>query len=283
MFDPKWYNKTFFDVFDSATNQQVVEMPAGSNAAVMILSYPASITSTALVAGYTQGYANVSYRAALNTNKGAPVLSPGELSANIKMRTEIVGWNDAQLIGNGDSDLQTRRTPGQTTVGTQIIRVGFTQSTAESPTRITINPECRLNRTRACKTLIGSGRITILPYYNDGTGFFPTTFAVNPEDVFEDDAVAEIAFEQATESHDLKALMNYMTNAIRETLDYDENLDPAGIPILEQALKDIFGLKQEQVDDLDYYYNRLNTIKSLVLPYVGFRFGFETEATTLSF
>jgi hypothetical protein len=77
--------------------------------------------------------------------------------------------------------------------------------------------------------------------------------------------------------------MNYYTNAIRETLDYDENLDPAGIPILTQALKDIFGLKQEQVDDLDYYYNRLATIKNLVLPYVGFRFGFETEATTLSF
>ena len=77
--------------------------------------------------------------------------------------------------------------------------------------------------------------------------------------------------------------MNYYTNAIRETLDYDDSLPDEGKPILTQALKDIFGLKQEQVDDLDYYYNRLDTIKSLVLPYVGFRFGFETEATTLSF
>ena len=30
VFDPKWYNKTFFDVFDSETNKQLVEMPPGT-------------------------------------------------------------------------------------------------------------------------------------------------------------------------------------------------------------------------------------------------------------
>ena len=283
VFDPKWYNRDFFDVFDSINTRQLVDMPVGTNEAVVLLSYPVSITSTSKVADYTQGYAIVSYNVAMSDNKGSINLSPGPLSASVKLRTEIVGWNDAGTIGNGDANLQVRRTPGLSSNGVKAIRISFNQSTTDSPTRIVFTPECRLNRTRACKTVIGSGRLTILPYYNDGTGYQPTAFAVNPDEDFEDDAVAEIAFEQATESHDLKQLMNYYTNAIRETLDYDDSLPEEGKPILTQALKDIFGLKQEQVDDLDYYYNRLDTIKQLVLPYVGFRFGFETEATTLSF
>ena len=39
------------------------------------------------------------------------------------------------------------------------------------------------------------------------------------------------------ESVDLKDRMNYMSNAIRETLDYDEELDPDGIPILGKRLR----------------------------------------------
>ena len=282
-YDPRWTNESFFDVFDYQANQQTVEMPAGTNAAVILLTYPVTITSTSQVADYTQGYANVTYQAVLSDNKGSLTVGPGALAAPVKLRTEIVGWNDAGGIGGGDANLQTRRTPGASANGSKVVRTSFTQSTVDSPTRLVIQPLCTINRTRACKTIIGSGRIIVLPYYNDGTGFQPTTFATNDEDLFEDDGGLEIAFEQATESHDLKQLMNYYTNAIRETLDYDDSLPDEGKPILTQALKDIFGLKQEQVDDLDYYYNRLDTIKSLVLPYVGFRFGFETEATTLSF
>lgn len=282
-FDPRWSNESFWDVFDYQTNGQTVEMPPGTNAAIVFLTYPASITSTSQVADYTQGYANVAYQAVLTDNKGSLTIGPGLLAASVKLRTEIVGWNDASSIGGGDATLQSRRTPGASANGSKIVRTTFTQSTAESPTRLTIQPLCTINRTRACKTIIGSGRVMVFPFYDDGSGFKPTTFAVNDEDIFEDDNGLEIEFEQATESHDLKQLMNYYTNAIRETLDYDENLAEEGKPILTQALKDIFGLKQEQVDDLDYYYNRLATIKELVLPYVGFRFGFETEATTLSF
>jgi len=194
-----------------------------------------------------------------------------------------MGWVDAGLIGGGDPVLQTKRTPGSSSTGSKYIRMSFTQSTADNPTRLTLKPRCTINRTRACKSIISSGRVVVLPYYDDGSGFQPTQFAIFDESIFEDDSGVEIAFEQANEAHDLKELMNYYTNAIRETLDYDQNLAEEGKPILTQALKDIFGLKQEQVDDINYYYDRLSTIRSLVLPYVGFRFGFETEATTLSF
>ena len=281
--DPRWSNESFYDVFDASANAQTVDMPAGTNAAVILLTYPVTITSTSQVADYTQGYANVTYNAELSDNKGSLAIGPGALAAPVKLRTEIVGWNDAGGIGGGDADLQTRRTPGASANGAKVVRTSFTQSTVDSPTRITIRPRCTINRTRACKTVIGSGRIIVLPYYNDGTGFQPSTFAINDEDLFEDDGGVEIAFEQATESHDLKQRMNYMTNAIRETLDYDDNLDPLGAPILNQALKDIFGLKQEQVDDFDFYHNRLDTITALVIPYVGFKFGFETVNTKLSF
>jgi hypothetical protein len=37
------------------------------------------------------------------------------------------------------------------------------------------------------------------------------------------------------------------------------------------------------VDDIDYYYNQLETIRALALPYVGFKFGFETDDAVLSF
>jgi hypothetical protein len=219
----------------------------------------------------------------MTDNKGSLTSSPGALAAPIKLRTEIVGWNDAQLIGGGDANLQSKRTPALSGNGSKAVRLSYTLSTPDSPTRLTINPLATINRARGAKVIVGSGRLVVLPYYDDGSDPFASVFSTDPEDIFIDDGGLDKAFEQASDSHDLKQIMNYYTNAIRETLDYDENLDPAGIPILTQALKDIFGLKQEQVDDLDYYYNRLDTIKTLVLPYVGFRFGFETEATTLSF
>ena len=281
--EPNWTNASFYDVFDKDNNAQTVEMPVGTNAAVILMTYPATITSTSLVSDYVHGYANVGYIHELTDNKGSITVGPGLLAASVKIRTEIVGWTDAAGIGGGDANLQTKRTPGQSSTGSKIVRTSFTESTADSPTRITIKPLCTINRTRACKLTIGSGRVLILPYYNDGTGFQPSAFSIDDEEIFEDDGGLDKAFVQATESHDLKQRMNYMTNAIRETLDYDENLADEGKPILTQALKDIFGLKQEQVDDLDYYHNRLDTITTLVLPYVGFKFGFETENTTLSF
>ena len=282
-FSDRWYNRTFYDIFDADNNSQVVEMPPGTNAAVLLLTYPVTITATSLVQNYSQGYVNVAYNMEVTDNKGSAVLSPGPLAAPVKIRTEIMGWVDAGLIGGGDPVLQTKRTPGSSSTGSKYIRMSFTQSTADNPTRLTLKPRCTINRTRACKSIISSGRVVVLPYYDDGSGFQPTQFAIFDESIFEDDSGAEIAFEQANEAHDLKELMNYYTNAIRETLDYDQNLAEEGKPILTQALKDIFGLKQEQVDDINYYYDRLSTIRSLVLPYVGFRFGFETEATTLSF
>ena len=122
----------------------------------------------------------------------------------------------------------------------------------------------------------------IIPYHDEpGVNWRPRIDLPEFEEF--DDGAPEPAFDEAMESRELKNRMNYMSNAIRETLDYDQNLDPNGVPILEQALKDIFGIKQEQVNDFDYYTNRLNTISELVMPYVGFQFGFEVNNTRISF
>ena len=282
-FDPRWYSRDFYDIFDAANNGVTIDLPEGSNSAVVFCFYPVTITSTSLQPAYTQGYANVAINYQMVDNKSSLVSSPGALAAPIKLRTEIVGWSDASKIGNGDANLQSKRTPALSGNGSKAVRINYTLSTPESPTRLTINPLATINRARGAKVIVGSGRLVVLPYYDDGSDPFASVFSIDPEEIFEDDGGVEKAFEQASDSHDLKGRMNYMSNAIRETLDYDENLAAEGKPILEQALKDIFGLKQEQVDDLDYYHNRLDTITTLVLPYVGFKFGFETENTTLSF
>ncbi len=283
-FTDRWYNRSFYDIFDADNNSQVVTLPPGANAAVILGTYQVTTTSTPLIAEYSQGYVNVGYNFELTDNKGSLVSSPGPLAVPVKIRAEIIGWNDAGLIGGGDPTLQSKRTPGNSSSGTKAIRCAFTQSTAENPTRITIKPRCTINRTRACKSLISSGRVIVLPYYDDGSGFQPALFSsYEDEYIFDDDGGVEIGFAQATESSDLKSKMNSYSNAIHETLDYDTTLDETSKQILTDALFEIFALKQETVDSIEYYYDRLNTIRNLVLPYVGFRFGFETEDTPLTF
>jgi len=261
-------------------------MPAGTNAAVIFAAYPVQITSSSLVSDYDQGYSNVSFNWEVTTNKGTVTLGPGALAASVKLRTEIVGWRDAGSIGGGDANIQSKRTPGLSVTGTKAVRCDFTESTADSPTRITIKPRCSIQRTRACKTIIGSGRLIVMPYYDDGSGFDPQTlFALyNEQDnPFEDDGGQEIAFEQKTQSRALKNEMNYMSNAISETLNYDTALPAEGQTVLIKCLNDIFDLKRNQVDDIDYYYNQLETIRELAIPYVAFKFGFETDDAVLSF
>ena len=285
-FNPRWDNKDLFDLFDKDKCSETVVMPAGTNAAVIFAAYPAQITSTSLVNDYDQGYSNIQFNYIVTSNKGAALLNPGALSASVKLRTEIVGWRDAGLISPGDPTLQSKRTPGLSVTGTKAVRCDFTESTVDSPTRLTISPECSIQRTRACKTIIGSGRIIIMPYYDDGSGFDPSALflAYNEQDnPFEDDGGQEIAFEQATQSKALKNEMNYMSNAISETLNYDTAIDVNGQTILTKCLHDIFDLKRNEVDDIDYYYNQLEAIRALALPYVGFRFGFETDDSVLSF
>ena len=99
----------------------------------------------------------------------------------------------------------------------------------------------------------------------------------------QDDGGLDIAMEEYVESQELKNLMNYYTTSISETLTYDTGLDPAGIPILQGALTDLFNLKRDTTTDFEYYYNRLETIRQLVGPYVSFQFGFENTNTVRTF
>ena len=99
-----------------------------------------------------------------------------------------------------------------------------------------------------------------------------------------DDSVVEKGFDERMESVELKNRMNYMTNAIRETLDYDTELAityPEAPAILEKALNDIFNLKRVQVNSYEYYETELDNIRNTVLPYVGFTFGFELDENTV--
>ena len=280
--DPDWTSTDLYNVFDRDSNSQTVDMPAGANAAVMLCAYGVTIGPWSGRKSSGTGYCNVGYNFALTSNKPNLITSPGALAASVKVYGDILGWDDgASSIAGGDETLRRKRTPSNSSSGIKMIRVYFEESTTDSPTRIIIKPDATINRIRGCEASIGSGRVLILPYHDDGTNWRPTAFLT--EEDFEDDGVVEKELAERMESDDLKARMNYMSNAIRETLDYDEQLDPTGIPILEQALKDIFGLKREQINDVEYYQNRLDTIRALVMPYVGFLFGFEVNNTTRSF
>ena len=259
-------------------------MPAGSNAAVMVMAYGVTIRPWSGVKQSGTGYCNVGMEYVLESNKPNLISSPGRLAAGVRIFGDILGWDyGASGIGEGDETKRKQRTPSNTASGIKMVRVDFEESTAEAPTRITLKPDGVIHRIRGCEASVGSGRVLIIPYHDDGTNWKPDIFSAIDEDEFEDDGAVEKELAERMESVDLKDRMNYMSNAIRETLDYDEELDPDGIPILQQALKDIFGLKREQVNNVEYYQNRLDTITTLVMPYVGFQFGFEVNNTVRSF
>ena len=286
-FDPNWNDRDLYNIFDKANNSQVVELPPGANAAVVLGHYEVAARPWSGVVNTGTGYVNVGYDWEMSTNKGSVTYSPGVLAAGVRIFGEILGWNDgASSIGGGDETLRKQRTPSHTGTGMRVTRIRFDESTADSPTRLNVVPSCTIHRVRGCEVSVGSGRVLILPYNDDGTNWTPISgFSMDGDYdlAYFDDSAVEKAFDERLESVELKDRMNYMSNAIRETLDYDEGLDPDGIPILQQALKDIFNLKREDYDDYEYYENRLETIKTVVLPYVGFVFGFEKNNTVRSF
>lgn len=284
-----WYDTDLYDIFEEDVNDQTVVFPPGTNACILLFTYGITIGPTPEYEtggeDPKEGYASVSYNMRLESNRTLE-LSPGKLAAGTKVQTRILPWEQASLIDGGNPDSIRRRAPQQSNSNTQMIRVNLNaESTADNPCRLKMRPFCSVNRVKRGRLTVASGRVICIPFYDDGTNFRPTTFNIGEEfeDYIEDDGGLDIAFEERQQSAELKGLMNYYTNAIRETLDFDDNLDPDGIPVLQQALRDIFGLKQETVGDLNYYYNRLNTIRDLVIPYVGFQFGFETTNTVRSF
>ena len=97
----------------------------------------------------------------------------------------------------------------------------------------------------------------------------------------QDDGGLDKGFEQLVESQEIKREMNYYATSISETLTYDQGLPEEDKATLEGALQEIFDLKREQVDSLEYYYGRLRTIRELVVPIIGFKFGFETDENTV--
>ena len=286
-FDSVWNDTALFDVFDKEANAQVVTMPPGTNSAVLFFTYSLTLSPTSLVTTEIKdAHANAAYNMEISDNKGSVTLAPGPLAVSVRARTEIIPWEQASQIGDGSLDDIRRRSPGQSTSGSKAIRIYFTESTEANPTRITLKPSCNILRVRRCLLTVGSGRVVCIPFKDDGNNFTPTQFALSGEDYDEfmqDDGGLDIAFEQAIESQELKRELNYYVTSISETLNYDTGLDPAGVPVLQGALTDLFDLKRDTTTDFEYYYNRLNTIRQLVAPYVAFQFGFETVNTVRSF
>ena len=275
---------TLLNIFNGDDRYQVIEMPPGANAAAVFFTYSAQIGPWELKTRDGTGYCNIGYTMDLSDNKGSLTSSPGKLAAGIKLYGEIKKWDDVKGIAAGESDqVRIQRTPTiHTATANKIVRIRFNESTSESPTRVTFRPQCDIHRIRGCEAIIGSGRCLVIPYHDDGTNWKPRDIGPDESDYI-DDGQPTPEFDQKFESRELKDRMNFMSNAIRETLDYDEGLDPTRKPLLEQALKDIFALKREDVDDVTYYASRLDAITEAVIPDVGFTFGFETINPVKSF
>lgn len=293
-YNGQWNSTELYDIFDKEANKQTVTMPAGTNAAVLFFAYGLTITPTELVPDTEDGYSNVSYNMEISDNKSSVVSAPGALAIPVRCRTRILGWEQAKLIGQdapggaeNQEAIRKKRAPGQSTTGYKAVRITFDESTESSPTRITLKPFCNMQRIRRCTATVGSGRVVCIPFKEDDENFRPELFSLGTEDYDDavtDDGVVDIAFEEQQESVELKALMNYYLTSISETLNYDTSLAAEGIPILQKALTDIFALKQLTGSTPDYYYTQLDAIRTSVLPYVGFQFGFETEVPdTLTF
>ena len=286
-YDSQWNDTELFDIFDKEANAQVVTMPPGTNSAVLWFSYGLTLSPTSLVTTEIRdAHANAAYNMEIIDNKSSVTLAPGLLAVSVRARTEIIPWEQASQIGDGSLEDIRRRAPGQSTSGSKAIRIYFTESTEASPTRITLKPSCNVLRVRRSRLTIGSGRVVCIPFKDDGNNFTPQLFALESEDydeVMQDDGGLDKGFEQLVESQELKREMNYYVTSISETLNYDTGLDPDGIPVLQGALTDLFDLKRDTTTDFEYYYNRLETIRQLVGPYVAFQFGFETVNPLRSF
>ena len=282
--DPDWNDVELWDVFEKDTNAQTIDMPPGTNAAVLFFSYGLTLTPTSLVTNEVQdGHANAAYNMEVTANKAGLTMGPGSLAASIRARTEIIPWEQASLIGDGSLDEIRKRAPGQSTSGYKAVRINFPVSTVESPTRITLSPDCRILRVRRARVTVGSGRVVCIPFVDDNN-FRPDLFALEDQDydeVMQDDGGLDKGFEQSVESQEIKREMNYYATSISETLTYDQGLVEEDKATLEGALQQIFDLKREQVDNLEYYYDRLQTIRNLVVPIIGFKFGFETDENTV--
>ena len=271
----------------------VYRLPEGSNAAVIMFYYSGlNIAPWEGKKTTGTGYANIGYNMEVTSNKSGFEMSPGALATSLRIYGDILGWDDgASQIAVGESEQVRLQRTTISSVGTKAVRVDFAESTSESPTRLTFKPFCTVTRVRGCKVSVYTGRLIVMPYYDDGTNWKPfnalTEFAVgnSDDDFLNDDSVVEKGFDERMESVELKNRMNYMTNAIRETLDYDTELAityPEAPAILEKALNDIFNLKRVQVNSYEYYETELDNIRNtFFLLYLDLQFGFELDENTV--
>jgi len=295
-FDSARFRRDAFDIFDKEASKVTVTMPPGSNRAMMFYTFNSRITSGPLNRQDVEGFSTTNARIDMETNQGIIRLYPGErpyIVAESRNRCQTLGYDTIEQTTNWDATDILRRAPSARSTGNKISRAVFQLSTAENPTTITLRPEITIYRGRGGAIQVGSGRLLIIPWYSDATtdqgpgdgdasGFSLYGWDGNEEEVLDDGGYSK-GFADSIESRDLKDTMNYYTNAIRETLDYDESLAEENKPILQQALRDIFTLKQSTETTYDYYWQQLATIRGTVLPYVGFTFGFEDSNALKSF
>jgi len=192
-YSEQWNDTALYNVFDRTGNAQTITMPPGTNNAVLFFSYGVTITPTELVPDTQDGYANVSYNMEISDNKGSVSFSPGPLAAPVRVRTTILGWNEAKLIGQtpgvpqeDQEKLRNKRAPGLSSTGYKAVRISFATSGEDADaTKITLKPMCNVQRVRRCKVTVGSGRVVCIPFFNDGDNFVPDVFGIEGDDYAE--------------------------------------------------------------------------------------------------
>ena len=277
-----------YDIFAGVT-PITVTMPAGTDSAVITSTYGVSLKpSPAVTSDGINGYANVGFELRCTSNKGEVRWSPGGGANNrfafgTKIHGPILRWDQYTAI---EASVREARSPAHAHHAARSMRVYFTESTDASPTTLTFSLFAGISRMRNCTVGVSTGKHVIHPYKDDDLDEFTRTMinlATTEEDDFLDDAGLDIGFVEAEHSHDFKLRVQRLANIIDETLRWDTVVknDGAAVLLLEGELAKLFAIKYESQTDVKHYEDYLDDVKLAVLPYCGWKFGFETSGFTV--
>lgn len=277
-----------YDIFSGVT-PITITMPVGTDSAVVTLTYTVSMTPCPTSNEYgTLGYANFGYTLECSSNKTQPRWSPGggannRFGVGARLYGPVFPWDAYNSI---DASVRDQRSASSKQHVSRSMRIYFDESTADSETTLTFSINANVFRMRACSAAMSTGKIAIHPYKDDELDDFGRSIVTAMTGLTEDEDMDTIGidanYDDATAvffGKELRTQMNYISNAIKETLQHDPNLDAAAPGVLNQALQDIFLLKQRTGQPIKDYIDELNRIKDTASPYVAFRFDF--EPTTL--
>ena len=279
-----------YDIFKDVV-PVTITMPPGTDSAVVSSTYSVSVQTAPSVGSNSDfnGYANFGYEIICASNKGQVTWSPGAASQNrfaygTRVFAPAMRYDQYETIPANVRDL---RAPSNLHHSARSMRIYFPESTDAAPTTLTFSLFAQVFRTKHCRSSISTGKIAIHPYKDDALDDFGRAMVqlATTGDEFDgmDDGGLDIGYVEAERSTELKGRMNYLSNAIDESLRYDLAIvgnQPAEFA-LTGALNALFELKRNPSTDPQAYEAELDRIVAVATPYVGFQFGFETSGFTV--